>query len=47
VSALLLAGVLVASLFVIGFVLRALWFLVKVGVVIVAVLFVAHLAGLG
>lgn len=45
-NVLLLVAMIVGALVVIGFVLRALWFLIKVAVLIGAVVFLAHLLGL-
>jgi hypothetical protein len=46
VSALLTIAVLVGGLLLIGFALRVLWLLIKVAVLVVAVVFLAHLIGL-
>jgi hypothetical protein len=46
VSTLLLVAVFVGGLLLIGFALRVLWFLIKLAVLIVALVFLAHLIGL-
>jgi len=46
VSTLVFIAVAVGGLFLIGFALRVLWFLIKFAVLVAAVVFLAHLIGL-